>query len=101
MYSTGVVAAEATNTTTTTTTTTTSTTTTTTTTITPVTSPVQCMPCKEITKGPHVGTYVLYQNSSYISSPVCKDACIYRKGDDVFCFSSGGKTSVEPCTVTK
>ena len=38
------------------------------------------------------GTY--FQDQHISTDPVCKDLCVYRKEDQLFCFARGGHTSL-------
>merc|ERR1719430_866114 len=52
----------------------------------------ECPPCKSVTSGPYaiLGTYLLDQSNTLPVSTRCKDSCVYKKGDKVFCFELGG-----------
>lgn len=52
----------------------------------------QCLPCKSITTGPTElqGTYILDKGNTDAPRSDCKDSCVYKKGEETFCFAAGG-----------
>lgn len=52
----------------------------------------QCQPCKSVTTGPEElrGTFILDVGNTEATRTDCKDSCVYKRGEETFCFSAGG-----------